>query len=156
MRRRRAEKKEFLPDPKYHNKIVAKFINMVMEKGKKSKAQGIVYGAFDLLRKKTNQEDVIAVFNKALENVRPQVEVKSRRLGGATYQVPIEIRQDRSISLALRWIRDYARTKKGRPMQQRLCDELLDAYNGQGSSVKKREDTHKMAEANKAFAHLKW
>ena len=156
MRRRRAEKRDILPDPKHHSKFVAKFINIIMERGKKSIAQKIVYEAFDILKDKTGESDPIKAFQKAIDNVQPKVEVKSRRVGGATYQVPVEVRQTRAISLAFRWIRDYARAGKGRPMAQRLAEELLEAYRGQGAAVKKKEDTHKMAEANKAFAHFKW
>jgi small subunit ribosomal protein S7 len=156
MRRRRAEKREVLPDPKYKSKIVAKFINMVMTEGKKSIAEKIVYGAFEILKQKTRQEDVLKVFHKAIDNVRPRLEVKPRRVGGATYQIPVEVNQIRGSSLALRWIRDIARTKKGRPMQEKLAEELLLAYKGEGSAIKKRDDTHKMAEANKAFAHFRW
>jgi len=156
MRRRRAERKEFLPDPKYNSKAVAKFINMVMTEGKKSISEKIVYGAFDILKEKTKEEDVLNVFHKAIDNVRPRLEVKPRRVGGATYQVPIEVSQNRGSSLAMRWIRDIARYKKGRSMGERLAEELLAAYKGEGTAIKKREDTHKMAEANKAFAHFKW
>ncbi|MFH1655583.1 MAG: 30S ribosomal protein S7 [Candidatus Omnitrophota bacterium] len=156
MRRRQAVKKEFLPDPKYNSKTVAKFINMVMTEGKKSIAEKIVYGAFDVLKGKTKEEDIISVFNKAIDNVRPRLEVKPRRVGGATYQIPIEVSQSRGFSLAMRWIRDIARYKKGKPMGQKLAEELLLAYKGEGSAVKKKEDTHKMADANKAFAHFKW
>ena len=156
MRRRRAETREALGDPKYKSKIVAKFINMVMTEGKKSTAEEIVYGAFDILKEKTKEEDVLKVFYKAMDNVRPRLEVKPRRVGGATYQVPIEVNQTRGSSLALRWIRDVARAKKGRSMGERLAEELLSAYKGEGTTVKKRDDTHKMADANKAFAHFKW
>jgi small subunit ribosomal protein S7 len=156
MRRRGAEKREPLPDPKYKNKTVAKFINMVMTEGKKSIAEKIVYGAFDILKEKTKEQDVINVFNKAIDNVRPRLEVKPRRVGGATYQVPVEVSQGRGASLAMRWIRDIAQSKKGRPMGEKLAEELLSAYKGEGAAIKKREDTHKMAEANKAFAHFKW
>lgn len=156
MRRRGAEKKEVLADPKYKSKVVAKFINMVMVEGKKSTAERIVYGAFDILKEKTKEEDPLKVFYKALDNARPRLEVKPRRVGGATYQVPIEVNQTRGTSLAMRWIRDIARVKKGRPMGERLADELFSAYKGEGSAIKKRDDTHKMAEANKAFAHFRW
>jgi len=156
MRRRSAEKKELLPDPKFHSKLVAKFINILMDSGKKSTAESIVYGAFAILTEKLNDSDIIKIFNKALDNARPQIEVKPRRVGGATYQVPIEVKQERGVSLAMRWIRDFARAKKGRPMEERLAEELLAAFKGEGSAIKKRDDTHKMADANKAFAHFRW
>jgi small subunit ribosomal protein S7 len=156
MRRRKAQEREVMPDPKFNSKIVSKFINMVMLQGKKSIAQGIVYEALEIVRQKTNEADVLKVFYKALDNARPHLEVKSRRIGGATYQVPIEVNKARGVSLALRWIRDYAQLKKGRPMQEKLADELLAAYKGEGSAIKKRDDLHKMAEANRAFAHFRW
>jgi len=156
MRRRKAQEKEILPDPKLNSKIVGKFINMVMNKGKKSVAERIVYEAFEVVKKQTNEPDILKVFYKAIDNVRPRLEVKPRRVGGATYQVPIEVRQERGTSIALRWIRDFARAKKGRPMQSRLAEEVISAYKGEGSAIKKRDDTHKMAEANKAFAHFRW
>ena len=155
MRRRKAEGREILPDPKFKSKIVSKFMNMMMERGKKSTAERIVYGAFEQAGKKVGKEP-LETFQKALDNVRPLVELKSRRVGGATYQVPIEVRQDRGISLAMRWIRDFARSRKGKPMVDKLAAEIIDAYNGAGSAVKKREDIHKMAEANKAFSHFRW
>ena len=144
-----------MPDPKYKNISVARFINILMTRGKKSVAEKIIYRCFDILKEKTAKEP-LEVFQKALDNVRPLLEVKPRRIGGATYQVPIEVRQDRGMSIAMRWIRNFARAKKGKPMEIKLADEMLDAYNGQGSAIKKREDTHKMAEANKAFAHYRW
>lgn len=156
MRRRRASRKELIPDPKFKSKVVAKFINMVMLKGKKSTAERIVYSAFDILKKKLNEADALKIFHKAIDNVRPRLEVKPRRVGGATYQIPIEVRQERGMSIALRWIRDFAAAKKGKPMQEKLADELIAAYKGEGSAIKKRDDTHKMAEANKAFAHFRW
>jgi small subunit ribosomal protein S7 len=156
MRRRRAEKREILPDPKYNSKLVTKFINIVILKGKRSIAEGIVYGAFDILQEKTGEPDVMKALQKAVDNARPRLEVKPRRIGGATYQVPIEVRSERGVSIALRWIRDFARTKKGRPMVEKLADELLAAYKNEGPAIKKRDDTHKMAESNKAFAHLRW
>ncbi len=156
MRRRKAVKKELLPDPKYNSKTVAKFINMVMMKGKKSISEKIVYGAFDIIKEKLNQPDALKIFHKALDNVRPRLEVKPRRVGGATYQIPIEVKQDRGNSMAMRWIRDFARGKKGKAMVQRLADELILSFKGEGSSIKKRDDTHKMAESNKAFAHFRW
>jgi len=155
MRRRRAEKRVVLPDPKYKNVTVSRFINTVMTQGKKSKAEGIVYGAFEILAQKTGKP-AIEVFQKALDNARPLLEIKPRRIGGATYQVPIDVKPERGVSIVMRWIRNFARTKKGKPMEIKLADELLEAYNNQGSAVKKRDDTHKMAEANKAFAHYRW
>jgi small subunit ribosomal protein S7 len=155
MRRRRAEKREVIPDPKYKNTTVSRFINAIMTQGKKSKAEGIVYGALEILAQKTGKP-AVEVFQKALDNARPLLEIKPRRIGGATYQVPIDVKSERGIAIAMRWIRNFARTKKGKPMNIKLADELLEAYNGQGSAVKKRDDTHKMAEANKAFAHYRW
>lgn len=155
MRRRRAEKREILPDPKYKNVTVSRFINILMTRGKKSIAEHILYKSFDILREKTGKPP-LEVFQKAMENARPLLEVKPRRIGGATYQVPVDVRQERGISIAMRWIRNFARAKKGRPMEVKLADEILDAYKGEGLAIKKREDTHKMAEANKAFAHYRW
>ena len=145
-----------MPDPKYNSKVVSKFINMVMLRGKKSIAQRIVYGALEIVMQRTNEQDALKVFYKALDNARPHLEVKSRRIGGATYQVPIEVNKARGISLALRWIRDIAQSKKGRPMENKLAEELLSAYKGEGTAIKKRDDLHKMAEANRAFAHFRW
>ncbi len=156
MRRRRAEKREVIQDPKYKSVIVGRFINMVMICGKKTKAENIVYNAFDLVTKKLGKKDPIEVFQKAIDNARPLLELKPRRVGGATYQVPIEVSAERGTSIALRWIRDYARARKGKPMEERLSDEIADAFNNQGSAIKKREETHKMAEANKAFSHFRW
>ncbi|MBD3379442.1 MAG: 30S ribosomal protein S7 [Candidatus Omnitrophica bacterium] len=156
MRRRRAEKRIAQPDPKYKNKLLGKFINMVMERGKKSLAEKIVYGALETIREKEKGKDPIEVFNQSIENARPLLEVKSRRIGGATYQVPLEVKLDRGQFMAMRWIRDFSRAQKGKPMDQRLADELLNAYRREGPTIKKREDTHKMAEANKAFAHFRW
>lgn len=155
MRRRRAEKREILPDPKYKNVMVSKFINIMMTRGKKAVAETIVYKCFDILAEKTGK-GALEVFQKAMNNARPQLEVKARRIGGATYQVPIDVRPERGISIAMRWIRNFARTKKGKPMEIKLADEILDAYKGEGTAIKKRDDTHKMAEANKAFAHYRW
>ncbi len=156
MRRRKAQEKEVAPDPKFNSKIVGKFVNMVMVKGKKSIAETIVYGAFNIIKKQLNEPDILKIFHKAIDNARPRLEVKPRRVGGATYQVPIEVRQERGTSIALRWIRDFARTKKGKSMEQKLADEIMAAYKGEGPSIKKRDDTHKMAESNKAFAHFRW
>jgi small subunit ribosomal protein S7 len=154
-RRRVAEKREILPDPKYNSKLLSKFVNILLEDGKKSTAERICYGAFDLIKKKTGN-DPLKVFKTAIENVKPLVEVKPRRVGGATYQVPVEVRAHRRSALAFRWIINYSRGRSEKTMQERLAGELLDAYNNTGSSIKKKEDTHKMAEANKAFAHYRW
>jgi small subunit ribosomal protein S7 len=156
MRRRKAQEKEVAADPKFNSKIVGKFVNMVMLKGKKSLAENIVYGAFEIIKKQLNDPDVLKVFHKAIDNVRPRLEVKPRRVGGATYQVPIEVRQERGTSIALRWIRDFAKVKKGKSMEQKLAEEIMTAFRGEGSAIKKRDDTHKMAESNKAFAHFRW
>jgi small subunit ribosomal protein S7 len=156
MRRRRRTKTETPPDARYNNRIVQKMINMLMLDGKKSVAERILYDSFDLVKKSAGTNDVLTVFNKALENVRPHVELKARRVGGATYQIPIEVRHDRGMSLAIRWLRDAARTRKGAPMAKRLADEFFNAYKGEGSAVRKKEETHKMAEANRAFAHYRW
>ena len=155
MRRRRAEKRVIIPDPKYKNVLVSKFINILMSRGKRSIAEKIVYKCFDTLAQKTGKPG-LEVFEKAMENARPLLEIKPRRIGGATYQVPIDVRQERGVSIAMRWVRNFARSKKGKPMEVKLADELLDAYKGEGLTIKKREDTHKMAEANKAFAHYRW
>jgi small subunit ribosomal protein S7 len=152
-RRRVAEKQEILPDPKYGDKVLAKFINMLMRGGKKSVAEKIVYGALDKI---SDKGDAIEIFSKALENVRPIVEVKSRRVGGATYQIPIEVRSDRSITLAMRWVVDAAKRRSEKNMGLRLAGEFLDAAENKGTAIKKREDTHRMAEANKAFSHYRW
>ncbi|MDD5166123.1 MAG: 30S ribosomal protein S7 [Candidatus Omnitrophica bacterium] len=156
MRRRKAQEKEILPDPKFNSNVVAKFINMVMLEGKKSIAEKIVYGAFEIIKQQTNEVDVLKVFHKAIDNARPRLEVKPRRVGGATYQVPIEVRQDRGTSIALRWIRDFAKNKKGKTMEVKLAEEIIADFKGEGSCIKKRDDVHKMAEANKAFAHFRW
>jgi len=156
MRRHRAERRDFTADPKYSNRLVAKFINNLMLDGKKTVAEGIVYGALEILEQKVSDDDGAKIFNKAIDNIRPRLEVKARRVGGATYQVPIEVPVSRGNALAMRWVRDFARKKKGRPMKNKLADELLSAYKGEGAAVKKRDDTHKMAESNKAFSHLRW
>jgi len=156
MRRRKAQEKIVLPDPKFNSVIVAKFINMVMLQGKKSLSEKMVYGAFEVIQKSLNEPDVLKIFYKALDNARPKLEVKPRRVGGATYQIPIEVRQERGTSIALRWIRDFAKIKKGKSMKDKLADEIISAYKGEGSCIKKRDDTHKMAESNKAFAHFRW
>jgi len=156
MRRRKAQEREVPPDPKFNSQVVAKFINMVMLEGKKSLTEKIVYGALERVKTQLNEPDVLKVFYKAIDNVRPRLEVKPRRVGGATYQVPIEVRQQRGTSIALSWMRDFARAKKGKPMEEKLAEEIIAAYKGEGSCIKKRDDTHKMAEANKAFAHFRW
>ena len=154
-RRRVAAKREILPDPKYGNQILAKFMNQLMVSGKKSTSESIVYGALDKKKKKTKKNPV-EVFEKALESVRPVVEVKSRRVGGATYQVPVEVRPSRRTALAMRWIVEYSRKRGEKSMKQRLAGELMDAVDGKGAAVKKREDVHRMAEANKAFSHYRF
>ena len=156
MRRRKAQEKVILADPKYNSKIIAKFMNMVMVDGKKAVAEKLVYSAFDIVLKNLNEQDILKVFYKALDNARPRLEVKPRRVGGATYQVPIEVRQERGTSIALRWIRDFAKNRKGKAMEQKLADEIISAYKGEGAAIKKRDDTHKMAESNKAYAHFRW
>ena len=155
MRKRRAVKRDVLADPIYNSKLVTKLINNMMIDGKKGKAQTILYDAFDIIKEKTGK-DPMEVFEQAMENVKPALEVKSRRVGGANYQVPIEVRADRSQALGLRWIIQYARLRGGHSMAENLANELIDASNGTGAAVKKREDTHSMAEANKAFAHYRW
>ncbi|MDR0677867.1 MAG: 30S ribosomal protein S7 [Holosporaceae bacterium] len=154
-RRRAAEKREILPDPKFGSVIVTKFVNSAMHDGKKSVSERILHGAFDLIHKKSGKPG-LEVFENALSNVRPSVELKSRRVGGATYQVPVEVRFERGQALAIRWIISYARKRSEKTMILKLVGELLDAHNGRGGAIKKREDTHKMAEANKAFAHYRW
>jgi small subunit ribosomal protein S7 len=154
-RKHKAEQREVLPDPRFGDILVTKTINMFMYDGKKSTAETIFYGALDLVEKKVGEEG-IKVFKKAMNNIKPAVEVKSRRIGGATYQVPVEVRPNRKQSLALRWLRDYSRERAGKSMVEKLADEIIDAANNRGGAVKKREDVYKMAEANKAFAHLKW
>jgi small subunit ribosomal protein S7 len=155
MRRRRAQKRLIDPDPRYGDLLVAKFINVVMECGKKSIAERIVYDALDIVKEKTSKEP-LEVFRAALDNVRPLLETKSRRVGGATYQVPVSVSEDRGYSLALRWIRSYSRDRKGKPMHEKVAQEIIDGFNKTGPSIKKREDMHKMAEANRAFAHYRW
>lgn len=154
-RRRVAEKREQLPDPKYNSKVVSKFVTIIMESGRKATAESICYGAFDIIMEKTGN-DPLKVFKAALENVKPLLEVKARRVGGATYQVPVEIRPQRRMALAFRWLINYSRGRGEKTMRERLAGELLDAFNNTGASIKKKEDTHKMADANKAFAHYRW
>ncbi len=155
MRKKRAEKKYLKPDPKYNDILVSKFINYIMWHGKKSISRRVIYDSFDLIESKT-KKPALEVFKKAVQNVQPLVEVRSRRVGGATYQVPMEVRSERRIALAFRWIRVYSRERKDKSMALKIASELMAAANGEGSSVKKKDDTHRMAEANKAFAHFKW
>jgi small subunit ribosomal protein S7 len=155
MRKRRAEKRYIKPDPKFNDLLVSKFVNYIMWSGKKATSRKLVYESFDLIEQRT-KKPALDVFKKAISNVAPMVEVKSRRVGGATYQVPMEVRAERRTALAFRWIRNYARDRKDKSMSLKLAAELIAASNGEGSSVKKKDDTHRMAEANKAFAHFKW
>ena len=155
-RRREVPKREVLPDPVYGSTLLAKFMNQLMKDGKKSVAEKIVYGALDIITEKTKGKKALEVFENALDEIKPMVEVKSRRVGGATYQVPIEVRSDRAVTLSMRWLIDAARARREKSMAARLSGEILDAIEGRGSAMKKREDTHRMAEANKAFAHYRW
>lgn len=154
-RRKKISKREILPDPKFHNRLVAKFINNIMRRGKKSVAENIMYDALEIIEKRTDMNG-LEVFQKAIENARPLLEVKSRRVGGATYQVPVEVPMDRSIALAMRWLITYSKARSEKTMAEKLAAELIAAYKKEGATIKKREDTHKMAEANKAFAHFRW
>ncbi|MBI1818866.1 MAG: 30S ribosomal protein S7 [Nitrospirae bacterium] len=154
-RRKVTVKREILPDPCFNDRLVAKFINSVMKKGKKSTAESLCYDSLELIKKKTGN-DPLKVFKTAIDNIKPQVEVKSRRVGGASYQVPVDVRPSRRISLALRWLILYTRQRAGKSFEEKLAAEILDASNNTGGAVKKKEDTHKMAEANKAFAHFRW
>jgi small subunit ribosomal protein S7 len=154
-RRRVVEKRKLLPDPRFGDRQVARFMNIIMHDGKKSTAEHIVYGAFEIIETKT-RNDPMAMFRRALENARPRIEVKSRRVGGATYQVPVEVRPERATSLAMRWLVQYARTRDGKSMRDKLANEIIDAANERGETVRKREETHRMADANKAFAHYRW
>ena len=155
MRKRRATKRDVLADPMYNSKLVTKLINTIMKDGKKGTAQKIIYEAFDIINEKTG-EDAMVVFNKAMDNIKPALEVKSRRVGGANYQVPVEVKPARAQALAFRWLAQYARLRNGHSMAENLANEIIDASNGTGASVKKKDDTHKMAEANKAFAHYRF
>ena len=155
MRKRRATKRDVLADPIYNSKVVTKLVNHIMKDGKKGTAQKIIYNAFDIVKEKTG-EDPMVVFNKAMDNIKPALEVKSRRVGGANYQVPVEVKPERAQALAFRWLAQYARLRGGHSMAENLANEIIDASNGTGASVKKKDDTHKMAEANKAFAHYRW
>ena len=154
-RRREVERRKIEPDPKFNDRLVARFTSVIMLAGKKSVAERIVYGAFDVIESKT-RNDPLAMFRRALDNVRPRIEVKSRRVGGASYQVPIEVKPQRGTTLAMRWIVNFSRARRENSMSERLVAEIMDAANGAGASVKRREDMHKMAEANKAFAHYRW
>jgi small subunit ribosomal protein S7 len=154
-RRREVPKRVIIPDPKFHDLIVAKFCNVLMMGGKKSTAEQIVYGAFEIIENRYREEPLEA-FRRALDMVKPKVEVKSRRVGGATYQVPVEVRGDRRLSLSMRWLVNYSRNRGEKSMTERLAGEIMDAAQGRGNAVKKREDTHRMAEANKAFSHYRW
>jgi len=156
MRRRKVTKRELIPDVKFNSPLVARLINTIMSRGKKSTAQSIVYGALDIIGERKKDMAPIEVFTQALENVKPKLEVKSRRVGGATYQVPIEVDPERQVALAMRWITTYSRGRKGKSMMEALAGELLDAFANTGSAIKKKEDTFKMAQANKAFAHYRW
>lgn len=155
-RRKITNRRPVEPDPRYNSVLVSKFVNGLMTNGKKSVAQTIFYGALDIIGEKITEEEPLVIFEEAMDKVRPKVEVKSRRVGGATYQVPMEVRQTRRNALAIRWIKQYAQARSGNSMAQKLAAELMDAYNNRGASVKKRDDTHRMAEANKAFAHYRW
>ena len=155
MRKRRATKRDVLADPIYNSKVVTKLVNHIMKDGKKGTAQNIIYDAFDIVKEKTGEEAMV-VFEKAMNNIKPALEVKSRRVGGANYQVPVEVKPDRAQALAFRWLAQYARLRNGHSMAENLANEIIDASNGTGASVKKKEDTHKMAEAIKAFAHYRW
>ena len=155
MRRRQASKREKKADPKYDSLVIDSFIKIIMKDGKQSTAQKIVYGTFDIIEERIKQ-DPVKVFFSSLENARPRLETRPRRVGGATYQVPMEVTKERGIAIVLRWIRDFARSKKGKPMSVKLADEIISAYKNEGAAVKKRSDTHKMAEANRAFSHFKW
>jgi len=154
-RRREVPKRQILPDPKFHDLLIAKFMNCLMKDGKKAVAEQIVYDAFDVIEART-KEDPVRVFHKAIENARPAVEVKSRRVGGSTYQVPVEVRNERQTALALRWLIDFSRKRPGKRMAEKLANELIEASHQRGGTIKKKEDTHRMAEANKAFAHYRW
>ena len=155
-RRRKTIKREVLPDPVYNDIVVAKFINKMMYDGKKATAQAAIYGAFDELKAKITEEEPLTVFKKALENTKPQIEVRSRRVGGATYQVPVDVRPARRLTLAMRWLIEYARERGEKEMARRLSGEIMDAYNNRGNAIKKKEDVHRMAESNKAFSHYNW
>ncbi|UCD15739.1 MAG: 30S ribosomal protein S7 [Candidatus Omnitrophota bacterium] len=155
MRRRRAPKREVKGDPKYNTDVIGRFVSIVMRDGKKGVAQKLIYDSFNIVEERI-KSDALKIFFSALDNARPRLEVRPRRIGGATYQVPMEVPKDRGLTIALRWMRDYARRKKGKPMSVKLAEEIISAYKNEGAVIKKKEDTHKMAEANKAFAHFRW
>ena len=155
-RRKSSVKREIIPDPLYKDIVVAKFINKMMESGKKSIARGILYNAFDEIKGKGGTDEPLTIFKKAIENLKPQIEVRSRRVGGANYQVPVDVRPSRRLALAMRWLVEFSRERGEKDMSRRLAGEILDAYNNRGNAIKKREDVHKMAEANKAFSHYNW
>ena len=155
-RRRQAEKRPLIEDPKFHSTLVTRLVNTVMNSGKKSTAQRIVYGAFDQLAEKNPQSSPLEILQRAVDNAKPRLEVKARRVGGATYQVPLEVATDRQLALAMRWLVDFADARKGVPMKQALAAEIMEAYQGQGNAIRKRDEVHKMAQANKAFAHFRW
>jgi small subunit ribosomal protein S7 len=155
-RRRQAEKREVAEDPKFHSALVSRLVNTVMQSGKKNTAQRIVYGAFDRISEKNPASNPLEILQRAVDNAKPRLEVKARRVGGATYQVPVEAAPDRQNSLALRWLVDFADARKGTTMQEALASEIMDAYQGQGNAIRKRDEVHKMAQANKAFAHFRW
>jgi small subunit ribosomal protein S7 len=154
-RKREVKKRQIVPDPKYHDTLIAKFINGIMRRGKKSLAERIFYRALNIVQERTHQ-DPIKIFNQAMDNVKPLIEVRPRRVGGATYQVPVEVRPERKIALAIRWLIGYAKLRSEKTMEEKLSAEFIDAANNRGAAIKKKEDTHKMAEANKAFAHYRW
>jgi len=154
-RKREVRKREIIPDPKYHDSLIAKFINGIMRRGKKSLSERVFYRALDIIKDKTHS-DPVKIFSQAMDNVKPLIEVRPRRVGGATYQVPVEVRPQRKVALAIRWIIGYAQQRSEKTMEEKLSAELIDAANNRGASIKKKEDTHKMAEANKAFAHYRW
>jgi len=156
MRRRSAIKRQVIPDVRYNSELVARLINTVMQRGKKSVAKNIVYGAFDIIKERKADQEVMEVFLQAMENIKPRLQVKSRRVGGATYQVPMDVRPEQQVAIALRWLKQYSKQKKGMPMRQALANELMDAFDNTGGAVKKRDDVHKMAAANKAFAHFRF
>ncbi len=156
MRRKQAEKRLRIPDKKYNDILIGRFINCIMKRGLKRKGESILYGAFDIIQERSNGSDPVEVFKKAINNVQPVLEVRSRRVGGSNYQVPTEVRPERRVALAIKWILTYSRDKAGKSMSEKLASELLAAANNEGSSVKKKEDVHRMAEANKAFAHFRW
>jgi len=155
-RRRRAEKRNLIPDAKYNSPLVTRLVNTVMERGKKSLAQRLVYGAFDRIIEKNPTSNPLEILQRAVDNAKPRLEVKARRVGGATYQVPLEVAPERQASLAVRWLVNFADARKGVPMQDALASEIMDAYQGQGNAIRKRDEVHKMAQANKAFAHFRW